>query len=757
MIPTAEGLEPTADSGLRAGFLTLVGNRIPSEPQISPGMLADTPGSPWGGMSGAGVMTRGLLVGVVRSHNLAAGGHSLTITPITSISDLPAESRQQFCDALGIADPESIQTLPAIGPNSPAAAAISQSSIRTLPRDLADFTGREDELALLLGKLNTTAATGRAVAIHSVDGMAGIGKTSLAVHVGHQLQSQYSDALFLDLRAHTKDQLPLEPGDALETLLVMLGVPGDQIPGQFDQRVARWRTELSERRALIVLDNAASSAQVRPLLPAGSGSLLIITSRVRLIGLDGVEPVSLEAMSANDAIELLTRIVGPGRVAAEPGPAAAVVLRCGYLPLAIRLVASWLRHHPARSIADAIRRLPGTLSAVSAAFELSYRDLDGTQQLMFRRLALHPGQTITRDTAAVLVNAGPDQTEELLDDLYDRHLIEEPQAGRYQFHDLIRGYAADLADRDPEPLRQAALGRLVSHYILAVQDHNDTEDYGWFQDELPELLSCAHYAVEKGQPDSAWRFPQALGLVLQARGLYRQAGVLHDGALRAARAHGDLLAQVDLLINLSIVERAAGRHDHAKRHARAALEVATELGSDWAQANASTELGVVLGEIGELREAREYLEQALTRYSVLGNVIGQGNVAIALTNLCRETGDQEGARGYADQALDLYKQAGSSHGQAIAHFGLASLSMLDADPAAARRHLSSAARFAAESGLRTTEAAAHVELGDMDDRDGQQDSAHQHWARARDINVEIGDTDALSTVLERLHRLKRAG
>jgi tetratricopeptide (TPR) repeat protein len=392
---------------------------------------------------------------------------------------------------------------------------------------------------------------------------------------------------------------------------------------------------------------------------------------------------------------------------------------------------------------------------VSAAFELSYRDLDDAQQLMFRRLALHPGQTLTRDTAAVLVDADPDQAEALLDELYDRHLIEEPRAGRYQFHDLIRGYAADLAaDRDSEPLRQAATRRLIGHYIDAVHDHESAQDHGWFEDEMPELLSCAHYAVEKGQPDSAWRFPRALAVVLQARGLYRQASVLHEGALKAARAHGDMLAQAGLLIDLSIVERAADRRDRAMQHARVALEIYTELGIDWGQASAITELGVIFAEIGEPRNARDYLEQARASYRALGIVIGQGNVAMALTNLSRENGDDEGARSFAREALELYEQAGNSHGQAIAHLGLASLSVLAADPAGARSHFSSAVRFAAESGLRTTEAAAHVELGDMDDRDGEQDSAYQHWTRARDIDLEIGDCAALSAVLERLHGLE---
>jgi len=216
-------------------------------------------------------------------------------------------------------------------------------------------------------------------------------------------------------------------------------------------------------------------------------------------------------MKPADAIKLFAHIVGTDRVEAEPGPAAATVLRCGYLPLAIRLVASWLRHHPAKSVSYILERLTGALSPISAAFQLSYRDLNNEQKLMFRRLGLHPGQTFTQQTAAALADMEPDQTQVLLNELYDWHLIEEPLGDRYRFHDLTRDYARRLADsHDPESDREAAINRLLDHYVEAVEHQQDTQNYAWFDDEMPELLSCAYYAAENGKVEYAWRLPRAL-------------------------------------------------------------------------------------------------------------------------------------------------------------------------------------------------------------------------------------------------------
>jgi tetratricopeptide (TPR) repeat protein len=750
IIPTAEGLEPTANSGLRAGFLTLVTDRNPEFPAFPTGALRKTEDSPWSGMSGAVVVTGGLVVGVIRSHNLAAGGQSLTVTPITSISGLRVDLRRQFCDALGITDLDEIRMLSAVASRS-TTAPLPRSPVRGLPRDLPDFTGRTQEIDYLVGRLSTATDGARVLEIHAIDGMAGIGKTSLAVHVGYRLQSRYSDALFLDLRAHTKGQQPLDPGDALETLLVMLGVPGGEIPARLDERIAKWRTELSGRRALVVLDNAASAAQVAPLLPGALGCLTIVTSRTRLRELEGVESISLDALPADDALELLSRIVGGGRVAAEPGPAAEVVLRCGYLPLAIRLVASWLRHHRAWTIANTVGRLSSALLPVAAAIELSYRDLDDDKQTMFRSLALYPGQMLTRETASALVDAPVEQAEALLDELYDRHLLEESRAGRFQLHDLVRDYARELArDTDPEPRRRAVIERLLGYCLDAVKRHEADRDYGWLDDETSELLACALYAVEHRVAGFAWELPKALAVILQVRGLYRQAGVLHMGALSAATAHGDKDAQAGLHIDLSIVERDAGRCDRAMLHAHESLRLYRETGNDRGQANAMAEMGVVFMETGDPRQGREYLEQALEKYSSQGSLIGVGNAALALGDLCIRIGDLDEARDYERMALASYTAAGSSHGQAVAHLGLANVSKLAGDMEDSRSNLESAARFASEGGIRTTEASAHLELGDLDEGTGDHDSAHHHWSLALDVYLKINDSDGLASVQRRL-------
>ena len=478
------------------------------------------------------------------------------------------------------------------------------SRVRTLPRDLPDFTGRDSEIAYILDALQTGSAGGRSLAIHAVNGMAGIGKTSLAVHIGYQLASRYPDALFLDLRAHTEGRPPLQPGEALELLLIMLGVPGDRIPTEFEHRVVQWRMELATRQALIVLDNAASAEQIDQLLPGESDSLVIITSRKRLIGLDGLVPLSLDIMEPAEAIELFVRILGPDRVRAESGPVAAAALRCGYLPLAIRLVASWLRHHRSKSASYILERLSETLNPISTAFQLSYRDLSDDQQLMFRRLGVYPGQTFTSETAAVLSGVTEGRARILLEELYDRHLIEEPLGNRYSFHDLIRNYAHNLAiDLDSEFERDAATKRLVEHYISAVEQKQRTRNYKWFDDEMPELLSCAYHAAEQGQAGYAWRLARALAVILQIRGLIRQARRLHLAGLDVARAHGDKGVQAAFHIDLSILDRHIDDRLGALHHSREALHLYEDLGDDLGQANAITELGVIFREIGEYGES----------------------------------------------------------------------------------------------------------------------------------------------------------
>ena len=274
-------------------------------------------------------------------------------------------------------------------------------ALRTLPRDTAAFTGRTGEMDRLAA-VSETAATAAVIGIHAVDGMAGIGKTAFAVHAAHLLAARFPDGqIFLRLHAHTAGQRPVDPAEALATLLLSAGVAPQQIPPGLEARSASWRGHLAGKKVLLVLDDAAGSDQVRPLLPGTAGCLVLLTSRRRLTALEEAAPISLGTLPPGEAADLFIR--SAARPGLQPADAAVAEIArlCGYLPLAIRLVAAGLRHHPAWTVTDlaadlvtARDRLAAMQAedvSVAAAFDLSCQDLTAGQQHLFRRLGLHPG------------------------------------------------------------------------------------------------------------------------------------------------------------------------------------------------------------------------------------------------------------------------------------------------------------------------------------------------------------------------------
>ncbi|MEV6832301.1 BTAD domain-containing putative transcriptional regulator [Amycolatopsis sp. NPDC051102] len=354
--------------------------------------------------------------------------------------------------------------LPRRAPSGPAPAGRS-----FLPYDTAHFTGRADELRFLAG----CRPAGTALSILAIDGMAGVGKTTLAVRLAHQLAHGFPEAhLFVDLHGHTAGQEPLEPGAALERLLLDFGLAPAQIPRDTGQRAARWRAEVAERRVLVVLDNALDARQVRPLLPGTGKAQVIITSRRRLAGLDGVTSRSLDVFPARDAAALFTRVAGAERTACRPDAVAEVVALCGYLPLAVGIAAWRFHNRPAWSLDDLVFRLrdpAGRLAelrlgdrSVASQFEVSYRHLSAGQQRLLRVLGCtaHPGEEFDAGTAALLLDQPVPEAERLLEELFDAHLLRQRAAGRYHFHDLVQEHARTKAgepDRDDGLL--AKIGR----------------------------------------------------------------------------------------------------------------------------------------------------------------------------------------------------------------------------------------------------------------------------------------------------------
>ena len=337
-----------------------------------------------------------------------------------------------------------------VAPESSAAAAT-----RTLPRDIGGFTGREGELTGLEKSLAKVTGGGL-VAIYAIDGMAGIGKTTFAVHAAHRLAGRFPDGqFFLPLHAHTAGQSPVDPADALTSLLMTAGIAAQHIPPGLEARAAKWRDHAAGKKILLLLDDVAGHEQVRPLLPGSADSLVLVTSRRRLTALEDAIVISIDTLSPDEAWALLTRLAGRADLELDESAGREITRLCGYLPLAIGMLARRLRHHPARTTAELAAELAAARDrlavmraedlSVAAAFDLSYQDLTADQQRLFRRLGLAPGPDIDAYAAAALDDASLEDARRQLDELYDHHLLAEPAPGRYLLHDLLREYARALA------------------------------------------------------------------------------------------------------------------------------------------------------------------------------------------------------------------------------------------------------------------------------------------------------------------------
>jgi DNA-binding SARP family transcriptional activator/tetratricopeptide (TPR) repeat protein len=515
----------------------------------------------------------------------------------------------------------------------------------TLPRDVADFSGRDDLVAGLVAAARA-GLPGDPGGGHrddlpvvlTVDGMAGVGKTSLAVHVAHLVADRYPDGrLFVDLRAHS-ERPPVAPHDAVGLLLRHLGVDAERIPADPDERVARWRSELAQRRMLVVLDNAADPAQVTPLLPGSSASLVIITSRRRLAGLDGAHSVSLDVLDDTDAARFVATVVG-ARAAADPHATAEVVRLCGGLPLALRLAAARLAHRPSWTVADLAERLrqanpaPVDLTvdgrSPHAAFDLSYKQLDEPARRLFRLAGLHPSGEFAVRAAAALADLPVRAADELLGRLVDAHLLIEPVAGRFRLHDLLREYAAQLAAADPE--RDAATGRMLDFYLQSTaaatrpwerQRHRGAIDTGdvlpwvprfpdtagtrrWLDLEIGNLIGVTHLADRLGRHRHTCLLTRALWSYLFRNSMNDVSTDLHRRALAAAEALGDddLIAMSHNYLASAYAR--AGHQDAAARHLIRIVEHPV-----WGP-RAQSNLAAVYQFAGRLTEALELLDRSM--------------------------------------------------------------------------------------------------------------------------------------------------
>ncbi|GAA2753396.1 ATP-binding protein [Kitasatospora cinereorecta] len=573
---------------------------------------------------------------------------------------------------------------------------------RLLPYAVPDFTGRRSEVERLL-ELAAGAGSARPLVISAIDGMAGVGKTALAVHVGHTLADRFPDGqLFVDLHGFTPGQRPLEPGAALASLLRAVGVSESALPLRTEESARLWRTRAAGRRYLIVLDNAVGAEQVRPLIPGDPRCLTLVTSRQRMPELDGAVGVPLDVLSHDEAVELFARIVGRDRVAGHTSTVDEIVALCGRLPLALRIAAARLAHHPAWTPVELLQRIrrPQKLltelsdgdQGVAAAFVDSYHALPPAQQRAFRLAALHPGEDFAPRALAALVDAPLDETEEVLESLHNHHLLIEHTAFRYTLHDLLRAFAGELlAHEEPEPGRRAALTRLFDHYRHAAASAMDrlaplerhhrpqppapggtplvfadrTEAADWLAREQANLLAAVRHADDADLPEYVADLPAVLWRHLKRNMPAQEALALGTRALRATRQLGSPAGEAAALRHLGLVQYQLGDFPQALDLLRQALEIQQRIGNRSGEAHVLANLGLTLTRMGRLGEALDHQRLALQ----LSRDIPESAVeAIALTNLgptLTRLGQLEEALDYHREALEFHRRGGNRLGQAI--------------------------------------------------------------------------------------------
>ncbi|GAA3210053.1 ATP-binding protein [Dactylosporangium siamense] len=642
----------------------------------------------------------------------------------------------------------------------------------TLPPDLAAFTGRDAELDLLRAAVREGAA--RPVVI---TGMAGVGKTRLAVHAAHGLS--FDRVLFVDLRGFHPDagQPPAEPGAVLDGFLRLLGVPGQQVPHDLPARSAAFREHLAGTRTLLILDNAAGADQVRALLP-GDGIPVLITSRRRL-AVPGATRMTLEVFTAAEALTFLTATAPHVPAGADPGAAARVAHRCGRLPLALGLVAAHIRAKPGWTLTDHADRLDERHErrhldgGVQVALDLSYRDLPADRQRLLRLVAAQPGQDVDAHAAAALAGTDPVAAHDRLRELCRDHLLQEAAPGRYTMHDLIRAYAANRSGDDDSPAdRRAALTRLFDYYLAAaaraMEVRHPAEAHRrphvpppgaalpalddpataltWLDIERPGLVAVAGHTAAHGWPGHTVRLAAVLYRYLTG-GHLGDALVVHGHARDAARRAGDVAGHALALTNLGVTHLAVGRPGPAADLLREALDLFQDVADPVGQARALTNLGVIDTEFGRYTSAVDGYEQAIALFRRAGDGTGEAHVLGNLGELEARLGRAEAATAHHDRALALFRQAGDDTGEAWVLSILGEAEVRRGDHGPARAHLQQALMLYRQLANRLGEAWVTDSLGALHHHLGRPAEAMEHHRRALEVFRETGDRDGEASAL----------
>jgi len=681
---------------------------------------------------------------------------------------------------------------PALAHAQPERTAASPGRVppRQLPAGVGHFTGRRDELSALDRLLEETAGGGGAVIITAIGGTAGVGKTTLAVHWAHLAADRFADGqLYVNLRGYDPGQ-PMTATDALAGFLRALGVPGSDIPPEEDERAARFRSILAGRRMLVVLDNARSEPQVRPLLPGSPGCMVVVTSRDALPGLvarDGSRRLELDVLPLPEAVSLLQALIG-ARVADDPSAARTLAQQCSRLPLALRVAAELATARPGVSVAglvdelaDQRRRLDRLdaggdhRTAVRAVFSWSYQSLGDDAADAFRLLSLHPGPDLDCYATAALMDSTADGAARVLDQLARAHLLQVTGAGRYGLHDLLRAFGRELAyARDSAEKQRAALARLFDNYLYGAATAvnvlfpaergsrpripapatpvppltSRATAQAWLETHRGNLADAIAWTAENGWPEHASRLAATLHPYFFTTSNFAEAVTLHGHALRAARSAGDQAAETAALIELGRSELPLGRHQEAADHFSEALSLCAQTGDQVHKAKLLHNLAHLSLFQGRFREAAGQYEQALGVFRESGDQTGEAQALGNLGLIGMLEGRYAQAAGHVQQALGLFRDTGDRTGEAAALMTLGEIDAHEGRGRNAARHLRLAMDLFRETGNLAREANVLLALGDLGHREGQYQDAAGHYERSlqmfRELSVEAAQAKALN-------------
>jgi tetratricopeptide (TPR) repeat protein len=651
-----------------------------------------------------------------------------------------------------------------------------------LPANPPAFTGRAQQLSELDKLLRAGSDT---VVISAIDGTAGVGKTALALQWAHQVADQFPDGqLYVNLRGFDASGQVMEPATAVRGFLDALEVPSQRTSADPDAQVALYRSLLSGRRMLIMLDNARDSGQVRPLLPGTPGCLVVVTSRNQLSSLlatHGARPVTLDLLAPDEARDLLATRLGAERLDAEPDAVARIIARCARLPLALTLVAAHAALRPqlrlhilAEQLDDTQRRwdvLTGDDPATDlrAVLSWSYRAVSPAARRLFRLLGVHPGPDIGAPAAASLAARTPAESQALITELARANLVTESAPGRYTLHDLLRSYATELVEAtDPDRDRRAATHRLLDHYVhsschadgalnpgrdpirlappeagvTAERPADHVDALAWFADERAVLLTAAHHALAAGFDAHAWQLAWAMRTFLDRSGHWHDQMAIAKVALAGAERSGDRVAQAHADGSLALAYLQLRRYDDARFHLNRALDTQAENGDQRAQAHTHLFLARVWDATRSPAEAQQHSRLAYGLFQAVGDRRGQ---ALALNSIgwCdAQLGDHDRALELCERALTLHQQVDNQVGAAATWDSLGHAHSHLGHHSEALTCYRNACGLFRDLGFRYEEATTLANLGDAYRDAGQAPAARAAYQQALTILEELDHSGA---------------